>query len=212
MMTKRTMATVLTAALVFSAFVAPAAEAKKKKKKPPVAACAAYAPGELGAEAETVVVTDAATAEAPATHAFAIDANFTEGLETLAGMETPTQYVNVQVDSAAAAAGLYVTWEFSARRDYDLYARHQDGSEAASSHGFSPAIETQGTQADVSNTETNHAGETKADSENIVGLTTADCGGYTFQLKNYFGEGGDHELKIWLGEGTTDPRPVGETP
>lgn len=207
---KKSLIVMITAALVASAFVAPAAEAKKKKKKP--VACAAYVPGEQGAEAENIVVTDAATAEAPAAYAFAIDANFTEGLEAEAGMETPAHYVNVQVDSAAAAAGLYATWEFPTRRDYDLYARYPDGSEAASSHGFSPAIETQGTPADVSNTGTNHAGETKADSENIVGLTTSDCGGYTFQLKNYFGEGGDFELKIWLGEGTTDPRPVGETP
>lgn len=204
---KKSLVMMITAALVASAFVAPAAEAKKKKKKKP-AACAAYTPGELGAEAETVVVTDAATAEEPATHAFALDPNFTEGLEAEAGIETPAHYVNIQVDSAAAAAGLYVTWEFPDRRDYDLYARYaEDGSEAASAHGFNPAIETP-----FNNTATNHAGESTAGSESIIGLTTADCGGYTLQLKNYFGEGGDHEIKIWLGEGTTDPRPVGDTP
>lgn len=210
------MATLLAGALVASAFVAPAAEAKKKKKKKPkppkAAVCAPYTPGELGAEAETIVVTDAATAEAPATHAFNVPQQLDEGITS----DPVPAYVNVQVDSAAASAGLYVTWEFPARRDYDLYVRYPDGSEAASSHGFQPAIE-----ADVedpvfglnpANTTTNHAGESKADSENIVGLTTADCGGYTLELKNYFGEGGDHELKIWLGEGTTDPRPVGETP
>ena len=195
----------ITAALVASAFVAPAAEAKKKKKKP--AACAAYTPGEAGAEAPTLTVTDAATAEAPLVHAFTIAQDFDEGLQP----PTPTETINVQVDSAAAAAGLYVTFEFPMRRDYDLYAYYPSGNEAASSHGFQPLIE-----ADVedpvfglnpANTSSNHAGESHADSENIVGLTTNDCGGYTVQAKNYFGEGGDMELKFWLGEGTTDPLP-----
>ena len=202
---KKSLVVMIMAALVASAFVAPIADAKKKKKPK---ACAALAVGELGAEAETIVVTDAATAEKPAINAFALGPNFTEGAEAEAGMDnTPAYYVNVQVDSAAAAAGLYATWEFPTRRDYDLWARYPDGSEAASSHGFNPALETP-----FNNTATNHAGESTATSENIVGLTTNDCGGYTFQLKNYFGEGGDFELKLWLGEGTTDPRPVGETP
>ena len=204
---KKSLAVMIMAALVASAFVAPAAEAKKKKKKPPV--CAAYVPGERGAAAETVVVTDAATAEAPAIYAFSLGQDFDEGLQG----DTST-VVNVQVDSAAASAGLYATFEFPMRRDYDMYAYHASGNEAASSHGFNPIIEADITipvpllgDTNPANTTTNHAGESKADSENIVGLTTNDCGGYTFRMANYFGEGGDFELKLWLGEGTTDPRP-----
>lgn len=200
---KKSLAVMIMAALVASAFVAPAADAKKKKPK----ACAAYTPGEQGAAAPTLVITDAATEEAPLVHAFTIAQDFDEGLQG----EAPTETVNVQVDSAAASAGLYVTFEFPMRRDYDLYANYPSGNEAASSHGFQPLIE-----ADVedpvfglnpANTTTNHAGESHADSENIVGVTTNDCGGYTIQAKNYFGEGGDMELKFWLGEAKTDPRP-----
>ena len=205
---KKSLVVMVLAALVASAFVAPAAEAKKKKKKkPPV--CASYVPGEMGAEAETVTVTDAATAEAPAVHAFNLGQDFDEGLQ-----DETSVVVNVQVDSAAASAGLYATFEFPMRRDYDMYAYYPSGNEAASSHGFNPAIEANVTipvpvlgDTNPSNTTTNHAGESKADSENIVGLTTNDCGGYTFKMANYFGEGGDFELKLWLGEGKTDPRP-----
>lgn len=209
---KKSFVVMVLAALVASAFVAPAADAKKKKKKKP-AACAAYVPGELGAEADTLVVTDAATAEAPATHDFALDPYFFEGVdEALELGEAPKHQLNVQVDSAAAAAGLYVTFEFPERRDYDLWAYRSDGTEAASSHGFSPLIETAGTQVDQSNTASNHAGETTSHSENLVGLITPDCGGYTLSMNNYFGEGGDMQVKVWLGEGTTEPKAAEPAP
>jgi hypothetical protein len=199
---KKSLAVLLTAALAMSVFAALPADAKKKKKKKP-AVCASYVPGELGAEAETLVVTDTATAEAPLTQALSFEPYFLEGADGGHGV----QVVNVQVDSNAKTAGLYVTFEFGDRRDYDLFVRWPDGSEAASSHGFNPLIETQGQPegVDQSNTASNHAGETTAGSENIVGLITADCGGYTVEFNNYFGEGGDFEAKFWLGEGTEEP-------
>lgn len=200
-MNKRIISVLAMGALLASFVALPAAEAakKKKKKKPPV--CAAYTPGEMGAEAETIVVTDKHTAEAPLTFPISLDAEFSEGI---AG-DPPAANVNVQVDSAAATSGLYVTFEFDPFRDYDLWAYFAEGSGAASSHGFQPLILTQGTPADLSNTESNHAGESHEDSENLIGVITPDCAGYTVQATNYFGEGGDFELKFWLGEGTTEP-------
>lgn len=207
---KKTLATLMAVALVGAAFVAPADAKKKKKKKkpPPPPACETYVPGELGAEAETVVVTDEHTEEAPAVFEFSLDPYFFEGAATSTLGQAPQTTVNVQVDSAAEAAGLYVTFEFDTRRDYDLWAYYPTGEEAASSHGFNPLIETQGqpAPADQSNTASNHAGETTATSENVVGLITADCDGYTVEAYNYFGEGGDFELKFWLGEGQTEPK------
>lgn len=216
-MSKKTLITVLVGALVASALIVGPAEAKKKKKKtPPPAACAAYTPGELGAKAPTLTITDAATAAAPAVHKFSLGPNPTEGASE-SRFPTPTETINVQVDAAAASAGLYVTFKFPTRRDYDLYARWPNGNEAASSHGFQPTIEA--TMKDPvfglqpSNTDGNHAGESKADSENLVGVITPDCGGYTLQMKNYFGEGGNFEAHIWLGEGKTEPKPeAGEEP
>lgn len=207
-MNRRICSIVLALGLIVSGAVAgPAAAAKKKKPKPPPP-CAAYEPGELGAEADTLVVTDSHTAEAPLTHAFSLDPAFDEGVAEAVGVgHTPHHYVNVQVDSAAAAAGLYVTWEFPTNRDYDLWAYNADGTAAASSHGFQPLIATKGQpgQADQSNTASNHGGESTATSENLVGIITPDCEGYTVDMATYFGEGGDFELKIWLGEGKTAP-------
>ena len=93
---KKPLAVLLTAALAMSVFAALPAEAKKKKKKKKPVACAPYVPGELGAEAETLVVTDAATAEAPA------DACIHSGRALHRGphRRPPTENLNVQVDSA----------------------------------------------------------------------------------------------------------------
>ncbi|MGH2820162.1 MAG: hypothetical protein ACRDJ5_05890, partial [Actinomycetota bacterium] len=58
----RTLALLATATLVVGAFAAGPAEAKKKKKKK---VCAEYVAGDYAGEAETTVVTEAATEEAP---------------------------------------------------------------------------------------------------------------------------------------------------
>lgn len=209
---KRTVSILIAAALVAAAFMAPAADAakkkKKKKKSPPVVACAPYAPGEQGAEAETVTVTDAHTEEAPLLVPISLDAAFDEGiLEAVGAGETPRAIFNVQVDTASESAGLYATFEFQTHRDYDLWAYFADGTGAASAHGFQPMIDTKGqpAPADQSNTASNHGGESTATSENLIGIITADCAGYTIEATTYFGEGGDFEVKLWLGEGTTAP-------
>jgi hypothetical protein len=206
---KRSIVVMLVVALVAAAFVAPAEarRRKKKKKKPPV--CQPYAPGEMGAEAETLVVTDAATEEEPVVFEFNLGADFDEGLQG----DAPASVVNVQVDSAAPTTGLYATFEFPPRRDYDLYAYWPTGEEAASSHGFNQLVEAKTSPPlpfDVSNTNGNHAGESTDHSENLIGVTTPDCGGYTMQMLNYFGEGGDFELKLWLGAPENEPLAPGE--
>jgi hypothetical protein len=211
-MNKRVCSIVLALGLVVSGVLAgPATAAKKKKPKKPAkpAACAAYTPGELGADKPTVVVTDAATAEAPVLQKVSLaeslgDADLIGELPDEGPLAPSQDYFNVQVDTSLPSAGLYVTFEFAEHRDYDLWAYFSDGTIAASSHGFQPGLQTQGTQADFSNTATNHAGESNADSENIVGVITPDCGGYTIETANWLGEGGDFEVKLWLGEGKTE--------
>ena len=208
-MTKRTLSALLTGSLMIGLIALPAAEAAtKKKKKPKAPVCAPYVPGDLGAEAETVVVTDAHTAEAPLLVPITLAPAFDEGVIEITGAgETPRAYFHVQVDSAAASTGLYATFEFQTHRDYDFWAYFPDGTGAASAHGFQPLIETNDLpdEADQSNTDSNHAGESTATSENLVGVITPDCGGYTLEAATYFGEGGDFEVKVWLGEGTTAP-------
>lgn len=202
----RTVAVVGMSALVLGAFVAGPADAKKKKKKP--AACAAFQPGEKGADKPTLVVTDSATEAAPALQKVSLPAEFSEGLVS-SGEDT----FNIQVDTAAADAGLYILFEFQERRDYDLNVFHTDGSYAARSHGFQPVLGTDETiEAELGNL-TGHAGESTSSSEKIVGLRTADCGGWTVSASNYLGEGGDFEIKVWLGDAVNDPQePGAETP
>ena len=185
----------------------------KKAPKPgkPSAACAPLAPATAGADAPSVKVTDAATAEKPLIQPVTLEQRFDEGITSDA---VPTS-VNVQVDTdLKGPVGLYATLEFPARRDYDLWAYFPgtDNEEAASSHGFNPLIDTKGAPApaDQSNTASNHGGETTATSENLVGIITPDCGGYTVTAYNYLGEGGELELKLWLGEGKTEPGPPAE--
>jgi hypothetical protein len=202
-MNKKVFSVLVTGALLAMVVALPAGDALAKKKKKKPAACAAYQPGEQGAGQPTVVVTDAHTAEAPLAHPITLGPDFDEGIVG----DAPNAIVNVQVDSDTPTAGLYVTWEFQTHRDYDLWAYFPDGGGAASAHGFQPLMETKGlpAQADQSNTASNHGGESTATSENLVGIITPDCSGYTLEGSTYFGEGGDFELMIWLGEGTTEP-------
>ena len=198
----RTIAVVGMSALVLGAFAAAPADAKKKKKPK---ACAAYQPGEKGAEKPTVVVTDAHTEEAPLAQAVALDASAADFVPSPA-QEPGLDAFNVQVDSKAKDAGLYVLFEFPMRRDYDLEMYHDDGSYAARSHDFnllySPDPRTYSNAG--------HAGESSDTYEKIVGVRTNDCGGYTVEAVNWLGEGGDFEIKLWLGEVVNDPLAPGE--
>lgn len=187
----RTLAVLASAGLIVGAFAAgPADAAKKKKKKPPV--CAPLAVHEKAAEAELVKVTDAATAEAPVE----VEVSTGPGL----GLGRPggslpfgelvsEAFVNVQVDSALPSAGLYATIEFTEAWDYDLYLDDATGTEVAHSAGFFNQSSTAGA-----------AGESKIGSENIYGLETADCGGYSVDIAGATTPGETVMLKLWLGE------------
>lgn len=204
----RTTAVVALAALALGAFAAAPAEAKKKKP----AACKPYAPGEVGTGKPLVKVTDAATEAAPIAQTVSIDPSAADADVVGTGEVAPgTDAFNVQVDSKAKEAGLYVLVEFPDRRDYDLNLWWADGSYAARSHGFQPVLGTpaEGQMGNLSG----YAGESTSSSEKVVGIATPDCGGYTVSVENYLGEGGDLTVKVWLGEIKNDPQaPGAETP
>ena len=201
----RTIAVVGMSALVLGAFGAAPADAKKKKKPAP---CSAFQPGEKGTDKPTLVVTDTATEAAPALQPVSLDAEVTEGIVSHA-----EDVFNIQVDSKAKEAGLYILFEFQERRDYDLNVWHTDGSYAARSHGFQPILGLNETVDAEQGNLGGHAGESTTSSEKIVGLRTSDCGGYTVSAENFLGEGGDFEVKVWLGEIQNDAQaPGAETP
>jgi hypothetical protein len=187
----------------------PADAKKKKPKKPPAPPpCAAYVPGELGAEAETLVVTDTATEAAP----LEVPISLGESLGDVPGGDLvaySNQVVNLQVDSANPEAGLNILWEFDMKRDYDIRVFWPTGEEVAAAHGFQPALEAD-VETPVGNfsNQGGNAGESTNTSEKIVGLGTPDCGGYSVDFQNWLGEGGDFTIKVWLGEAVNDPVPA----
>ena len=187
----------------------------KKSPKPgkPAAACAPFqSPNDAHKDNDLVVVTDEATAEAPVEHTVTLDMSVADAdvLGTHAVLPSLDNF-NIQVDSAAADAGLYALFEFPSRRDYDLNLFHDDGSYAARSHGFNPII-PEGRPTGFSN-ETGHGGESTDTSEALIGIKTADCGGWSMEVANWLGEGGEMTVKLWLGEAKNDPQEPGkETP
>ncbi|HEV2756682.1 MAG TPA: hypothetical protein VG318_13010 [Actinomycetota bacterium] len=210
-MNKRMFAVVLAGGLVASAVIAGPATAAKKKKpkpKPPApAVCQPYTPGELGTDKPTVVVTDAATEAAPVeqkvTMAMSL-ANYDPGANT-GPFAISSDFFNVQVDTANPEAGLYAYLEFPERHDYDLDLHYADGSYAARSHDGNTLLGVQDLGQNGG-----HAGEATNKSEKIVGVRTPDCAGYTVETQNWFGQGGEFTVKLWLGEIKNDPLAPGE--
>ena len=186
----RTLAVLASAGLIVGAFVAGPAEAAKKKKKPSV--CAAYVPGEQGAEAPTQIVTDAATAEAPVeikvTAHEGIGVGGEEATETLIGHA----FQNIQVDSANPTTALNVRLEMPRHEDYDLYINNPDGETAARAAGFNPIPAVYN--------DTEMGGHTEEGAEVIDALATNDCQGYTADIATASGLGGELIMKVWLGE------------
>lgn len=186
----RTLSVLASTALLLGAFAATPADAakKKKKKKPPV--CAPWVPSEKAADAELIKVTDEATEEAP----IEVEVETGPGVGSgrpggTFGGATSEAFVNVQVDSKAPAAGLYTTIEFTPTWDYDLYLDDSTGTEVAHSAGFLNQSFTEGA-----------AGESGIGSENLYGLETADCGGYTVDVLGATTPGETVILKLYLGE------------
>lgn len=173
-----------------------------KPGKPTAPSCPAYVPGEEGAEAETTIVTDAATAEKPIELDFTAPAgkanDLVEGGAVYDG--TASLYQNIQVDSAAADAGLYVRYEFPSYHDYDLYLNYPDGSTAANSGDFNA-----GAGRGLGGGSPKGGWEAGANYEQVMGIRTADCAGYTARLVSYLTNGGATKLKIWLGDVVADP-------
>ncbi|HEX2056806.1 MAG TPA: hypothetical protein VHI71_00415 [Actinomycetota bacterium] len=200
----KTLSVLASAALIATSLLGGTADAKKKKKpKTPPAppACAAFVPGEAGAEAPTTVVTDAATAEAPVVVEFEADMGLGDDLGAPTPYdETTSVFNNVQVDSANPDAGLYVRIDFPDRHDFDLYLLNAAGETAANSGEFNVVPE-----AELGGGTPDGAWEAGTGYESVLGINTPDCGGYTVQTKSYLTPGGAVTLSMWLGDALAEP-------
>lgn len=198
--TIRTLSVIASAALILGAFVAGPADAKKKKKK---AGCAAYTPSQWSTDIPVTMVTDAHTADAPLEITLPTDAGAgtSSGSSPENGQESQAAhaFLNVQVDSAGPEVGLYGRVEFTPAWDYDLFFRDNTGVGLAYSAGTSHLIPLFGLDG------TGNGGHSEMGSENIDGLTTADCTGYLVDVVTSIGPGEDVTLKLWLGEAAYVP-------
>lgn len=159
--------------------------------------CAAWTPGERGAEAPTTVVTDAATAEAPLELTLTTEAGTPAHVTELAH--------NFQVDTSNKDAGLYVRIDFYDDEDLDLYLKNPDDSVAAQAAGFNPAPVVPQLPVIGGTDGRGKGGHSEMGAEQVDGVLTADCGGYTAQFDEYYGYGGERVVTVWLGEATWDP-------
>jgi hypothetical protein len=197
----RTVSVLASAALVLGAVSSLPAEAKKKKKKKPKA-CATYVPSEWGEGQPVNLVTDEHTAEAPLEITVPTEPGLGFSSTEPPGSEEPAtpsthSFLNVQVDSKLPETGLYGTLSYTPGLDYDLYFRDNGGFSLAASNGFMPGVPNlDGTGS---------GGHTEMGSENIEGLTTADCTGYLVDVVSATTPGGDVTLTLWLGEATYTP-------
>lgn len=178
---KRFAGAAVLAGLMAVLLVTPGVAAKK---------CKTYSPGTYEADGgilvvdvEPIVVTDRATEAEP--------------LEMVVEVPPGTpiddghKFFDLQVDTAKRSTGLFVRWEFPLYEVNDLYLYTPDGAIRASGAGFNPA--PVGTFDG-----TGDGGHSEQGAEQIDGLKTKGCGGYTVDLWAYTHQGGETVLKVWL--------------
>ena len=185
-MTKRVLSVLMVGGLVAGALGATTVEATAKKSNK----CKAYKPGPEGAEAKTAKVTDKATEKKPVAVTLATTPGAGVGGEDATETAISHVYHNVQVDSKAKSAKLFIRLEMVDYEDQDLYVRLPSGAEVARAAGFNP-------EPAIYNDDSG-GGHTEKGAEVIDGIITADCGGYTIDVAAATGTGSDVTLKYWL--------------
>ncbi|MDQ3954913.1 MAG: hypothetical protein M3285_05115 [Actinomycetota bacterium] len=164
---------------------------KKAQKK--TCECPAFVPAEVGADAELTKITEKATAKRPAIVTVSSDPGAGVGGVPVVESGIAHAFENLQVDlKKKKTTGLYVRLEFPDQADYDLTLFNPNGTVAAQSAGFNPAPG----HVDPDPV----GGHTETGSENIDGIKTAECGGYTADIGTATGIGGDLTMKVWLGK------------
>lgn len=183
-------------ALVLSGLaLAPAAAKGKGKAKKPKK-CAPYAPGNLGADADTTIVTDAATESSPIEVTIPVEpgAGFTSTDPPPSGDtgHITHSFHNVQVDTKGKVAGLWARIEYLPTWDHDLYLRLADGTAAAYEADFNPIA--------GSGLGSTSGGSAEQGVSQIDGYYSLDCAGFTLDIASSIGGGPDVALTLWLGE------------
>ena len=161
--------------------------------------CPKYKPGGNGVGKPIKVVTDARKVTAPLVVTLQTEpgAGFSSPNE---GEETPPEtvphsYINVQVNTVRSSAKLFVRVEFLAAYDYDLYLRDSARVARAYAAGFNAVIVNEPL---IGLDGTGHGGHSERGAEQIDGLVTPDCFGYTVDVVSSSTTGGPVTVKFWL--------------
>jgi hypothetical protein len=204
-MTRRSLHVLVAIALVGGLVAGSAVDAGAKRRRAKKAkACARYKPGEQGKGFKTTVVTDRATKKKPIEVGLPIEAG-AGTIEPFGGSEVGRishVFHNVLVDSGSKTKGLWVRLEFAANRDYDLFLNNADGTTVAKAAGFNPHTEG----SPLAYNDTSMGGHTEATAEQLDGIKSADCRGYTVDAAAATGPGEILTLKLWLGKANFDPQ------
>lgn len=109
--------------------------------------------------------------------------------------DSPTEVLlNLQLTTEGQPADLFVRYEFAPGEDYGLVVENAKGEEKARADGVNPAAI--GPLSEPNDT----GGHSEQGAEQIDGLPSEHCGGYTLRLMTNSGMGGRLTLKVW----TTD--------
>jgi hypothetical protein len=181
----RTLAVVSAATMLLGVTMLPADAKKKKKKKPK--ACPTYVTPDWAGEAETTIVTDKATAEAPIELTIPTEAGLgSSSEEPEGGSGAPSSvFQNFVIDTAGSGANVWARIDTNPAFDYDLWWRYPDGTSAASAAGFWVVPGGEG-------------GETGVGYEQVNGVAALDCQGFTAEIVSATTPGGDVTMTVWL--------------
>jgi hypothetical protein len=137
-------------------------------------------------KAGTVIVSNGATAEEP----------MSLKIQAPAGTPTAPEEVllNVQLTTQGQPMGFYARYEFGPAEDYDVIVQRRNGEEAARADGFNPGAVGPGAEPNE------NGGHSEVGAEQIDGLASRHCDGYTLRLVSKSGAGGEATLKLWTGE------------
>lgn len=186
----RALAVVASAALILGAFVAAPADAKKKK------ACPKFTAPDWAADAETTILTDAATAEEPVTLEFTTGhgagTTSTDYPEDGDGTLSHS-FQNVVVDTKAKSSNIHARIDFLPAFDYDLFLRISAGPALAYEADFNPF--TAAGPTPIGGYSDGSAGPGWSQ---IDGYPVPDCAGYTVDIASSITPGGPVTLTLWL--------------
>jgi hypothetical protein len=101
-------------------------------------------------------------------------------------------YRNLQVATTLPSSDLFIRYVFTASDEHDLFVMDSKGRVKAAADGVNA------TSAGPLSTDNDSGGHSELGAEQIDGLKTSRCAGYTLELRALLTGGGDMMLQLWV--------------